>query len=74
MRCDSLLRIQRGVPHVAAVAALLTSTAFANAEPIGFVTRQDSNQVVVVDLSNGSVLEAISTLDTSPFEVALSRA
>ena len=44
----------------------------ANAQPTGFVTRQDRNEVVTVDLSNGTVLGAIPTLDTSPFEIALS--
>ena len=45
------------------------------AEPVrrvAFVTRQDSAEVVIVDLSNGTILGTIATLDTSPFEIALS--
>lgn len=50
--------------------AFLTSTA--SAQPTGFVTRQDSAEVVIVDLSSGTVLGTIPTLDTSPFEIVLS--
>lgn len=72
MKCGGLLQRPRGLATFAAIAALLTSAVVANAEPIGFVTRQDSNEVLIVDLSNGSVLGTIPTLDTSPVEIALS--
>jgi YVTN family beta-propeller protein len=51
---------------------VLLVAAIANAQPTGFVTRQESGQVVIVDLSNGTSLGTIPTLGSSPGEIALS--
>lgn len=64
-------RLKKGTSSFA-IAMLLASAALAWAEPIGYVTRQDTAEVRVVDLATGAVLGAIPTLGPSPFEIALS--
>ncbi len=72
MKCNGFSKVLKGRASSIAVGILLTSAAVASAQPTGFVTRQDNAEVVIVDLSSGAVLGTIPTLDTSPFEIALS--
>lgn len=72
MKSTRLLRDFRRYVSFTFLGFLLTGAIAVSAQPIGYVTRQDSGEVLIVNLSNGSILGSIPTLDMGPTEIALS--
>lgn len=72
MKCDQLFRTFKGYISFTLFGFLLAGGVVVNAQPTGFVTRQDSAEVLIVDLSTGNILGSIPTLDIFPFEIAIS--